>query len=151
MTEEQYPRIYLYRRIVQAKIFIDNQYAKRIDLNGISDEAFFSKFHFIRLFKEIYGKTPHQYLISVRIKNAMLLLQANEPVSDVCYAVGFESLSSFSALFKRITGATPSAYLNGQQKLKALRAASPLRFIPACIAEKNGWLKNSHGLHGLRG
>jgi AraC-like DNA-binding protein len=70
MTTELYPKVYLYRRIVQAKLFIDTHYADKIDLEHISDEAYFSKFHFIRLFKSIYGKTAHQYLTFVRIEKA---------------------------------------------------------------------------------
>jgi AraC-like DNA-binding protein len=141
MTAEHYPKVYLYRRIVQAKLFIDKHYTKTIDLGNISDEAYFSKFHFIRLFKKIYGKTPHQYLTAVRIEKAMELLKANIAVSDVCYAVGFESLSSFSGLFKRVVSVTPSTYLEQQQRIKAQIINSPLTFIPNCFAEKNGWTK----------
>ena len=141
MTTEQYPKIYLYRRIVQAKLFIDNHCTENIDLGNISDEAYFSKFHFIRLFKQIYGKTPHQYLTFVRIEKAMELLKTGMPVSEVCYAVGFESLSSFSGLFKRIVAMTPSTYLAQQQKIKAQIVKSPLTFVPGCFAEKNGWTK----------
>jgi AraC-like DNA-binding protein len=141
MVKEQYPRIYLYRRLVQAKLFIDTHYADKIDLSNIADEAYFSKFHFIRKFKNIYRKTPHQYLIFVRIEKAMELLKANVPVSEVCYAVGFESLSSFSGLFKRITGKAPSEYSVQHKKIKAHMVKSPLDFIPGCFAEKNGWIK----------
>jgi len=141
MTTEQYPKVYLYRRIVQAKLFIDRNYDKSIDVDNISDEAYFSKFHFIRLFKKIYGKTPHQYLTVVRIDKALELLTNNIPVSEVCYAVGFESLSSFSGLFKRSIGITPSAYLEKQQKIKEQIVQSPLAFIPGCFAEKHGWKK----------
>jgi AraC-like DNA-binding protein len=141
MINEQYPKIYLYRRLVQAKLFIDAHYADRIDLGNIADEAYFSKFHFIRRFKNIYRKTPHQYLIFVRIEKAMELLKTGIPVSEVCYAVGFESLSSFSALFKRIVGITPSVYLAQQQIIKAQIVKSPLTFIPGCFAEKYGWLE----------
>ena len=139
MVTDPYPKVHLYRRIVQAKLFIDSCYADKIDLDNISDEAYFSKFHFIRLFKKVYSKTPHQYLIAVRIEKAMELLKADIPVSDVCYAVGFESLSSFSGLFKRIASITPSDYLVRQQKIKAQIITSPLTFIPGCFAEKNGW------------
>src|SRR6476646_827443 len=111
MIAEQYPKIYLYQRIVQAKLSIDKYYGDKIDLSNISDEAYFSKFHFIRLFKKIYRKTPHQYLTHVRIEKAIDLLRTDKPVSEVCYAVGFESLSSFGRLFKRIVGSTPSAFL----------------------------------------
>src|SRR4051812_44671686 len=101
---EQFPGIYLYRRIVQAKLFIDTNFGEKIDLRGIADEAYFSKFHFIRLFKMAYDKTPHQYLTSVRINKAQLLLQNGSSVTETCFAVGFESVTSFVGLFKRITG-----------------------------------------------
>lgn len=144
MSAEQYPNIYLYRRIVQAKLFIDNNYAETIELDNIADEAYFSKFHFIRLFKKIYGKTPHQYLIAVRIDKALQLFKSLQPVSDVCYSVGFQSLSSFSGLFKRTVGISPSLYLAQQQQLQKQINKAPLSFIPGCFAEKNGWLKNSN-------
>ena len=141
MTKELYPRIYLYRRMVQAKLFIDSHYAEDIDLDNIAEEAYFSKFHFIRLFKKIYSKTPHQYLTGVRIEKAMQLLRTGQSVSQTCYAVGFESLGSFSGLFKRIAGITPSDYLIWQQKLKEQMISSPLNFIPGCFAERNGWIE----------
>jgi AraC-like DNA-binding protein len=141
MTVQPYPRMYLYRRLVQAKLFIDTHYAEPIDLDAIADEAYFSKFHFIKQFKNIYRKTPHQYLMVVRIEKAMELLNKGTPVSEVCYAVGFESLPSFSGLFKRVAGLTPSAYLARQQKIKVQIAEAPLTYIPGCHAEKNGWLK----------
>ena len=138
---EQYPKIYLYRRIVQAKLFIDEQYGANIDLDNISNEAFFSKFHFIRLFKTIYNKTPHKYLTFVRIENAKELLKKNNSVAEVCYAVGFDSISSFTGLFKRMVGITPAIYQQQQAKRKADIARSPLKYIPNCYAENKGWTK----------
>lgn len=140
---EPYPKIYHYRRIVQAKLFIDNNYCENIDLNNIADEAYFSKFHFIRLFAKIYGKTPHQYLKYLRIEKAMQLLRADTPVSETCYSVGFESLSSFTNLFKKMVGLTPSAYLLQQQQIKAQILKTPLNFIPGCFAEKKGWFNDT--------
>jgi len=142
MAAEQYPNVYLYKRIVQAKLFIDSNYADKIDLTNISDEAYFSKFHFIRLFKKIYGKTPHQYLTSVRIAKATELLRADRPVSEVCFAVGFESLSSFGSLFKRVVGVAPTAFLEAQQQQRAQILAHPFRFVPGCFAYQNGWGEN---------
>jgi len=140
MSAEAYPRIFLYRRLVQAKLFIDASYAEAIDLNNIADEACFSKYHFIRQFKTIYHKTPHQYLIHVRIKKAKELLDAGTPVTETCYAVGFQSLSSFSGLFKKVYGISPSEYASRQRERKIQISKSPLSFIPACFAGKNGWL-----------
>lgn len=144
MTTEQYPKIYLYKRIVQAKLFIDKNFAESIDIDNISDEAYFSKFHFIRLFKQIYGKTPYQYLTAVRIDNAKLLFQKGNAVSDVCFLVGFESLSSFSGLFKKNTGVPPSVFLEQAQHRKQQIAKNPLNYISSCFANKFGWAKHSN-------
>jgi AraC-like DNA-binding protein len=142
--KDSYPKLYLYRRIVNAKIFIDTHYQENIDLVNIADEAFFSKFHFIRLFKKSYGKTPHQYLISVRIDKAGQLLRNGSSVTDTCFSVGFESLASFSGLFQKITGKRPTLYRSEQQRIKAKISAEPLGFIPHCFAEKKGWIKKSN-------
>jgi AraC-like DNA-binding protein len=144
MTTGQYPKIYLYRRIVQAKLFIDKFYSEKIDLDNISDEAYFSKFHFIRLFKFIYGKTPHQYLITVRIEKAQFFLQENKSVTEVCSLVGFESLSTFSGLFTKLVGKTPSKYLSFHQQRKKQIQKRPLAFVPGCYAFMHGWTKNSN-------
>jgi AraC-like DNA-binding protein len=135
----EYPKVYLYRRIVQSKLFIDLHFAEGIDLGNIADEAFFSRFHFIRLFSKIYGKTPHQYLTGVRIREAKLLLKKGNPVSDTCFSVGFESLSSFTALFKKHTGLTPSAFREQQLAREERTVHVPLQFIPNCFAEAKGW------------
>ena len=94
--KENFPKIYLYKRIVQAKLFIDARFSDHIDLHNIADEACFSKFHFIRLFKTVYGRTPHQYLKQVRIDHAKMFLQNGLSVTEACFSVGFDSVSSFT-------------------------------------------------------
>jgi AraC-like DNA-binding protein len=141
MASDDYPKVYLYRRIVQAKLFIDSHFADTINLEDIADEAFFSKFHFIRLFKKTYGRTPHQYLIYVRIENAKTLLETGIPASEVCGEVGFSSISSFTDLFKRRSGKTPSAYQAYRAHVKQDMASTPLKYVPTCFAEQNGWVK----------
>ena len=134
-------KIYLYRRVVQAKLFIDANYHNPIDLDAISGQAAFSPYHFIRLFSKIYGKTPHRYLTTVRIDQAKLLLKTDTPVQQVCFAVGFDSIGSFTGLFKRHTGFTPAIYRQQQLQRAGEIAAAPLQFIPNCFAQHNGWLK----------
>lgn len=123
------PGFYLYKRIVQAKLFIDNNSAEAIDLDQISDEAYFSKFHFIRLFKKMYGRTPHQYLIAVRLEKARQLLATGMAVSEVCVGVGFESLSTFSGKFKYAFGMTPTAFIAHRTE----QQQQPLKYIPGCF------------------
>jgi AraC-like DNA-binding protein len=144
MNLDEYPKVYLYRRIVQSKLFIDSHFAEAIDLANIADKAFFSKFHFIRLFKKIYGKSPYQYLAFVRLEKAKELLVKGMPVSEVVESIGFESVSSFTGLFKRTNGLTPSDYQRQQLKIKQDLFDTPLRFIPNCFAEAKSWTKNSN-------
>ncbi|MCE7057559.1 AraC family transcriptional regulator [Algoriphagus sp. AGSA1] len=144
MSAEEYPKIYLYRRIVRAKLYIDQLFAEKIDLTNISDEAYFSKFHFIRLFKAAYGKTPHQYLKYVRIEKAKELLRNNASVTEACYAVGFDSVSSFSGLFSKTVGISPSEYLDRQKTVKEKITKRPLDFVPSCYAYQHGWTDNSN-------
>lgn len=141
MAIEQYQKIYLYRRIVHAKLFIDQHYSEDIDLNNIADEAYFSKFHFIRIFKNVYGKTPHYYLTQVRINAAKELLTKDITITEVCFQVGFGSTTSFAGLFKKTVGLSPSAFQQQQLKRKKAIALSPLHFIPNCFAEMHGWTK----------
>lgn len=115
---ELYPNEALCQQVVQAKRLMDSEVDGNLTLDAIAQEASFSKFHFIRLFKKLYGQTPHQYLTLVRIEKAKRLLQTNDCIKDVCFAVGFDSASSFTGLFKKITGSTPKAYKN-QQNLRS--------------------------------
>lgn len=131
--------LYIYKRIVQSKLFIDAHYSEAIDLDNIADEAYFSKFHFIRLFKSIYGKTPHQYLISVRVEQSKLLLQKGLTVTQSCTDVGFESLTSFTALFKKYVRLSPSEYQRIYLAREEQIRTAPLEFIPACFASQYGW------------
>lgn len=143
--KQDYPKIYLYKRIVQAKLFIDTRFSDNIDLNNIADEAYFSKFHFIRLFKTIYGKTPHQYLTRVRIENAQVFLQKGISVSETCFRVGFDSVSSFTGLFKHYTKRSPSAYQQQFKERQEQIKKAPLQlFIPNCFAEQKGWTQKSN-------
>jgi AraC-like DNA-binding protein len=142
MEKARLPKVYLYRRIVLAKLFIDQHFADKIDLSDIAGEAFFSKFHFIRLFRMAYGRSPHQYLTWVRIEQSKLLLQKGMAITEVCSAVGFEELSSFTHLFKRLNHLTPSLYQRQQQQRMMEMDREPLKFIPSCFADKYGWTKN---------
>ena len=122
-------------------MFIDDNYPSPIDLNNIADEACFSKYHFVRLFKSIYGKTPHQYLTEVRIDRAKEMLAAGDTVARTCFSVGFDSISSFSGLFKRRAGITPAAFQRRALALKHEIATRPIKFVPNCFVEKRGWAK----------
>jgi AraC-like DNA-binding protein len=109
-----YSKEYLCEQVIQSKRFIEKEFSRNISLDDIANEAFFSKFHFIRLFKRHYGRTPHQYLKEIRITKAKSLLQGGMTVKETCISVGFDSITSFTGLFKKITGSTPFAFQNNK-------------------------------------
>jgi AraC-like DNA-binding protein len=129
IREKLFPKEYLCDQVVRAKNFIDDNFADKIMLEDISGKAYYSKFHFLRLFKLLYGRTPHQYLTDIRIKKAKQLLQTNLPVSEVCFLTGFESISSFKGLFKRYTGSTPASYQKQSGHKKEI-SQTAFRFLP---------------------
>jgi len=116
-------------------LFIDDNYCEAIDLQVISSRAYLSRFHFHRLFTRIYRKTPHQYLTRKRIEKAKDLLAENKSVTDVCNEVGFESIGSFSVLFKKEIGFAPTYYRNMAWLKKQEAKEQPKRFIPHCFIE----------------
>jgi AraC-like DNA-binding protein len=123
----------IYRKIVAAKAFIDENYQESIGLDEISQQAFLSKFHFHRIFTSIYKYTPHQYLTRKRLQKAKDLLAHNKGVTEVCNEVGFESVSSFSVLFKKEIGFAPQYYRNQAWLKKQEQQAEPRIAIPHCF------------------
>src|SRR5215210_2780158 len=84
------------QRLGRARDFIDHCYDHPLSLDQISEKACFSRYHFLRLFRQAFNKTPHQYLIERRIEKAKELLSDDDlRVTDVCFEVGFQSLGSF--------------------------------------------------------
>jgi AraC-like DNA-binding protein len=135
---DPYPKAYLYRRIVQAKLFIDAHFAEPIDVEAISGEAHYSKFHFIREFQAIYGRTPREHLAHCRMERAKELMAQGADALEACVAVGYQSLSSFSRAFKKATGSTPKAFRDAESQRRADGRERPLTFIPDCFSGAHG-------------
>lgn len=126
----------IYQRIASAKVFIDENYKESINLDDVSEQAFFSRFHFHRLFTRIYRRTPLQYITQKRLDKAKDLLTENKSVTEVCNEVGFESIGSFSVLFKKEIGFAPQYYRNMAYKKKMEQQAEPKKAIPHCFIEQ---------------
>lgn len=119
----------VFERLDRARKFIDLCYDLPLNLDEISSHACFSRYHFLRLFRQAFNKTPHQYLVERRIEKAKELLTANElRVTDVCFEVGFQSLGSFSSLFHKSVGHPPITF---REKSRETQAAK--RQIPGCF------------------
>jgi AraC-like DNA-binding protein len=127
----------VYKKIVDAKVYIDEHFDSPIDLDRIAGEACLSRYHFHRLFRRIYQRTPHQYLTRKRIDQARRMLAAGGcTVNEVCAQVGFESIGSFSMLFKKEIGVPPGEYRFRSRVRQQSAAEQPRRFIPHCFVEQ---------------
>ena len=126
----------VYKKIVTAKLYIDGNFPEPIDLDRLSREACLSRFHFHRLFTRIYRLTPHQYLTRKRIEQARKCLAGNElTITQICNEVGFESIGSFSTLFKKEIGHAPTSYRNQAWQRQQLTLDQPRHFIPHCFID----------------
>ena len=113
----------------RARDLIDAQFDRPLDLDELAATAHFSRYHFLRAFRRAFHATPHEYLTRKRMERAReLLANSNHTVTEICFEVGFESLGSFSMLFHRSVGWSPSAYRARAWE----QQRNPRKFIPAC-------------------
>jgi AraC family transcriptional regulator len=104
-------RFELYRRLYRARDYMHAHLPQPLNLPEIAQVAYLSPYHFLRMFKQAFGQTPHAYLTLKRIERARFLLERTAvPITDICFDVGFESLGSFSSKFRQIVGLSPRQY-----------------------------------------
>src|SRR5689334_17800631 len=108
---------------------IDREYAQPLDVEALARGVHMSAGHLSREFKLAYGESPYSYLMTRRIERAMALLRRGElSVTDVCFAVGCQSLGTFSTRFTELVGMPPSTYRT--------LAAEGSPGLPACVAKQ---------------
>ena len=101
----------LARHLLSARDLVDSRYADPLDLEALARAAHVSPRHFSRSFRQTFGETPHQYLLTRRIERARHLLRTTDmQVGEVCLAVGFNSVGSFTTTFRRHVGVSPTEY-----------------------------------------
>jgi AraC-like DNA-binding protein len=99
------------RRAVESALWIDANSHRAIALDDAAEQAGISPFHFLRLFSQVLGVTPHQYLVRSRLRHAARRLADDDsPVTDIAYDVGFGDLSNFVRTFHRAAGASPMRF-----------------------------------------
>lgn len=101
----------LYRRVLRGRELLISSLAEPVDLADAARAACLSRFHFLRTFREAFGETPHQFLTRQRLERARVLLSRGDAsVTEICFASGFQSLGSFSSLFRRTYGVSPQQF-----------------------------------------
>jgi AraC family transcriptional regulator len=100
----------IFRRVEKGKEYLDTAFLQPLTVGQMAREAHVSEYHFYRLFKQIYGMSPHQYLVHRRLAFAYdCLLQGADAVSDLAISSGFADVQSFCKAFKRRYGKTAGA------------------------------------------
>lgn len=108
---------------------MDREYAQPLDVEALARGVNMSAGHLSRQFKLAYGESPYSYLMTRRIERAMALLRLGDlSVTEVCFAVGCQSLGTFSTRFTELVGVPPSTYRSQE--------AGATAGIPPCVAKQ---------------
>ena len=128
-TPSEQQRLRDLRLLRTVKDRIDRDYAQPLDVEALAHGVHMSAGHLSREFKKAYGESPYSYLMTRRIERAMALLRGGElSVTDVCFAVGCQSLGTFSTRFTELVGMPPSVYKE--------HAGDATLGIPSCVAKQ---------------
>ncbi|MFN8376943.1 MAG: helix-turn-helix transcriptional regulator [Anaerolineae bacterium] len=117
-----------HKQVRLARLVLDRHYDAPITIDDLSRQVALSPYYLIRSFRRVYKQTPHQYLMARRLAKAKELLRNTDlSITEICVSVGFESLGSFSTLFRKAAGISPRAY-----RLNSRPTAAP-SYIPLCV------------------
>lgn len=125
----------VFRRLIAARDHLHDHLDEPVPLATLARVAGVSRFHFLRLYREAFGATPHEYITRLRIARAKRLLAGEHgSVTEVCFGLGYSSLGSFSALFAERVGCPPSVFRRGVWRLGGARQI----VVPWCFLSRHG-------------
>jgi AraC-like DNA-binding protein len=123
-----------FRSLCQARDTLREIPEERVSIDEVARAAAMSRFHFIRQFQAVFGETPHQFRMQARLDRAKHLLAVTDAsVTDICMDVGFSSLGSFSDLFAKRIGLSPSAYRQRVRAMMTVPGVLPESLTPGCL------------------
>jgi AraC-like DNA-binding protein len=126
-------------RLCRARDLIRDNFAEPLTLADCAAEAGLSPWHLLRTFRATFGETPKEFLTRLRLERAKdQLTVTGRSVTEVCFAVGFSSLGTFSALFKRAVGCAPTEYRRRVRPWVTAPGFRPWASIPSCFVRHFG-------------
>ncbi|GEM_PF-221709 len=135
----------LLSRLCRARDLLRDWEGEPLTVVEVARRSGHTRSHFIRLFKAIFGEAPHQYRSRAQVEKAKhLLILTGLSITDVCMAVGFSSLGSFSALFSRRVGMPPSEFQRRHRGVSAPEPQLPASLIPGCLSLMAGVSEEEH-------
>jgi AraC-like DNA-binding protein len=128
-----------FRRLLRSRDWMAAAYNEPVTLALAASAACLSPYHYQRLFTRVFGETPHDFLTRRRIDRAReLLAQENDAITEICLEVGYQSLGSFSMLFRKQVGLSPSEFRRGLRKIFPALTFPPSRLVPGCFLVRYG-------------
>jgi AraC-like DNA-binding protein len=122
------------KSLANARDFMRSSYEVPLTLPDISTHANLSPYHFLRVYKETFRETPREFLTRLRIERAKTLLaKGSHNVSEACFEVGYSSVGSFSVLFARRVGLSPSEYRRYARSSVVVPREVRSLFVPSCF------------------
>jgi AraC-like DNA-binding protein len=125
----------LFRRLCRARDYLCDNVDEPPSLRQVARVAGVSPHHFLRAFRRSFGETPHEYVTRVRIECAKAALRAGRSVTETCFSLGYASLGSFSALFRRQVGVAPTEYGRSVRRLAPSPGLLAPILVPFCFLE----------------
>jgi AraC-like DNA-binding protein len=127
------------RTLLRVRDLVRDCYSQELTLADLSAEADVSAGHLLRAFRSTFGETPHEFLTRLRLDRAKhLLTVTGRSVTEICFEVGFQSLGSFSTLFRRHVGVSPAEFRRRIRPFVTVPGRHPWGFIPMCFAQLYG-------------
>jgi AraC-like DNA-binding protein len=121
------------RHLLRAKDLADARFAESLTVADLARAAKLSPAYFSREFHRVFGESPHQYLLTRRLERAAALLRTTDwSVARICFAVGLQSVGSFTTSFGRMFGVSPTVYR------ARYPAAASFALVPACVVRVYG-------------
>jgi AraC-like DNA-binding protein len=116
------------RHLLKARDLADARYFEPLSVDDMARAASMSRAHFSREFRRAFGEPPHAYLLTRRLERAAALLRTTDrSVTEICFAVGLQSVGSFTTSFTRTYGMSPTAYR------AAYPPAAQFARVPSCV------------------
>ena len=122
-------------RLCEARDLLRDRFDSPRSIRHVARETGMSLFHFIRLFKAVFGETPKQCQLAARLDRAKNLLMTTDiSITDISMEVGFASMGTFSHVFARRFGMPPSAYRCKARSMLRVPGEPPAELVPGCFS-----------------
>jgi AraC-like DNA-binding protein len=124
-----------FRRLCRARDLLASDYQSRVMLEHAARQACLSEFHFHRLFRNVFGETPHDFVTRLRMDRARQMLASERTVTEVCFEIGYGSLGTFSSKFRAQFGRSPVEFQREVRRIFGYSAPWRVLMVPGCFLQ----------------